>query len=169
MKPRLSTSNQLETKRKTGFNQTIGIFLIIACILFGAIITMGCMNSFPGANNTPVARPDPETGLVYWISAVNEKNVPRLYELSPDFIKKNITENDFILANQGNPLLKPGFKFVNYSIENKTLNGDNATIKTVLEASFGTSNGNSTQVTPLFFNFNLTYQDNEWKIWDVPF
>ena len=149
--------------------RTIALSCFMVAILVGATVTMGCTGMVPSGNVSTSVHPDPETGVVYWISAINDKNIPRLYELSPDSIRKNISEHDFILANQGNLFLKPGFKFLNYKVANKTVEGDNATIEAILDASLNMQSGNSTQVTPLLFNFNLTYEDNEWKIWDVPF
>ena len=170
MKPRLSLSNHKKKTKKHGIYQIIGRFLIIAAILVGTIIAMGCTSPAPGNNSSAsISRPDPETGLANWISAVNEKNFPRLYELAPGFIRKNLTEKEFVASNVGNPVLEPGFTFVGYEIMNKTIQGNNANIRAVLFASNSSLNTNSTGEIPIFYNFIFSYENNEWKVWTIQF
>lgn len=148
----------------------IGACVIIALLLFAGIIVMGCTNSVAGNNSGFLkSRPDPETGIVNWISAVNAKNIPRLYALSPDFVRQNITEKEFIESNVGNPILQPGFRFSNYEILNKTFDGNNARIQAILVASNSSISTNSSSGFPIFYNFILNYENGEWKVWTIPF
>jgi hypothetical protein len=142
---------------------------VMGIILIG-IIAMGCMSTVAGTNpGVMSSRPDPETGIVNWMSAVNGKNLPKLYELSPGFIKKNVTEQEFIASNDGNIILEPGFKFSGYEIMNKTVQGNYANIRAVLIASNSSLTTNATTGVPIFYNFIFSYENNEWKVWTIQF
>jgi hypothetical protein len=157
-------------KKNYWTEKKIGACVVLAMLLFAGIIVMGCTNPLTSNNSGfQKLRPDPETGIVNWMSAVNEKNIPRLYALSPDFVRRNVTEKEFIESNVGNPILQPGFIFTNYEIINKTGEGNYARIKAILVATNSSISTNSSSGFPIFYNFILYYENGEWKAWTIPF
>ena len=133
----------------------------------------GCLDihngGVPGVltNNTTQVRPDPETGIVNWIQAINESNMPRLYELSPAYIRNNVSESDFTSINEKAPMLAPGTEISRYEVVNKSVEDDSANIKAIIGRTSVVNN--TPETIPIFFNFSLSYENNEWKVWTVPF
>jgi hypothetical protein len=91
---------------------------------------------------------------------MNSKDIPRLYALSPSIIRSNISEQDFIRANEDNLLLKPGVVFSNPEIINKTSDVSEATIKAMVVVDRPGSGS-----VPVFYTFHLFFEDGEWKVW----
>jgi hypothetical protein len=133
--------------------------IILATGLALCILTAGCVGdgSFFRKTSNP---PEPETGITSWISAMNSKDIPRLYALSPLIIRSNISEQDFIQANTGNLLLQPGIIFSDPEILNKTSDGKKATIKAMI-----TMDRPGEERIPLFYTFQLFFDYVEWKVW----
>ena len=116
-----------------------------------------------------VTLPDPETGLQEWMTAINAKNINRLYTLSPNQIRKQVTLDQFTKDNTENYLLKPGYVFIDYTILNKTVNQTTAIITAQLNLQVPASqNLNKTQIFPVSYKFFLVFEDGEWKIWNIP-
>ncbi len=136
----------------------------LACFVLVMVLAMGCLGSSANTGLTSQAgNTDPETGIGYWIKAVNEKDTARLYSLSPDYIRHNVSKKDFIALNTDNPLLKPGSQITDMEVLNKTVDNNSAAIRAMLVQSSG--NGS----IPIWYNFALSFEDGEWKVWTVPF
>jgi hypothetical protein len=133
--------------------------IIIAGCIAACIFIAGCTGNSSLFNKSSVQL-QPETGIDNWIAALNSKDIPRLYTLSPSVIRSNISEQDFIRANEDNILLKPGVGFTDLEIINKTSDMSKATIKaSVIVDQPGTGR------TPVFYTFQLFFEDGEWKVW----
>ena len=119
-------------------------------------------------NKTVGSVPDPKTGIVEWVNDMNNRDLNALYLLAPDEIRHQISYSLFIQANQNNELFTPGWEFTNFTIVNETINNSTVTAKTLLILKIPPS-ANSTQgeTIPLYDTFNLTYEDNQWKVWDM--
>ncbi len=119
--------------------------------------------------NATVALPDPETGLQMWIDAINAKDINRLYTLSPNQIREQVTLEQFTKDNSDNYLLKPGYIFTKYIIINETVNQTTAIIVADLPLQVPSQNSTQLKVIPINYKFFLIFEDGEWKIWNVPF
>lgn len=104
----------------------INVLLIFGCVIF-FILVSGCTGS----------RPDTETGVKAWITDVNHRDYASLYDLAPIEIQQQISKDEFIKAQDNNTLLAPGNSFENYTILQRTLSGDTATL--TAEAHTGNS------------------------------
>lgn len=133
--------------------------IILAACLAACVLTAGCIGDSSLFRKTS-APSEPETGITAWISAMNSKDIPRLYALSPSVIRSNISEQDFTLANAGNMLLKPGIVFSDLEILNKTSDGQRATVKAMI-----TMDRPGEGRIPLFYTFQLFFENGEWKVW----
>jgi hypothetical protein len=133
--------------------------IMLAACLAACILTTGCVGDSSFFRKSS-AQSEPETGIAAWISAMNSKDVPRLYALSPSVIRSNISEQDFIRANAGNLLLKPGIVFSEPEILNKTSDGQRATVKAMIPMD-RPGEGR----IPLFYTFQLFFENGEWKVW----
>ncbi|HVP97017.1 hypothetical protein [Methanoregula sp.] len=139
----------------------------IGLLLF--VVSIGCTSAGVSGIGITAIQPDPETGIVSWINAVNQKDVHQIYILAPGDIKKQISYEQFAAANENNALLtNPNLKFSGYEILNKTSNQSTAKISAMLVMQKPVSE-NSTQVesVPVFYTFILTYEDNQWKVWTI--
>ncbi len=147
------------------------------CLLIGILVFVsiaGCATSLHPQLNSTIekstdALPDPETGLQEWMTAINAKNINRLYTLSPDQIREQVTLEQFTKDNTENYLLQPGYVFIGYTILNKTVNQTTATITAQLNLQVSASqNLNQTKVFPVIYKFFLVFEEGEWKIWNIP-
>ncbi len=149
------------------------ITFLSMCIL--ALVSIsGCTTSMhsqlnSSVENATVALPDPETGLQMWIDAINAKDINRLYTLSPNQIREQVTLEQFTKDNSDNYLLKPGYIFTKYIIINETVNQTTAIIVADLPLQVPSQNSTQLKVIPINYKFFLIFEDGEWKIWNVPF
>jgi hypothetical protein len=138
--------------------------LCLVSIVVFLVLVMGCIGSSGNLNSPSLpGYPEPETGIAYWIKAVNEKDVARLYSLSPEYIRHNVSKNDFVALNANNPLLKPGSQITDMEVLNKTGDNNSAMIKAMLVQSSENAS------IPIWYNFTLSFEDGEWKVWTAPF
>jgi len=110
-------------------------------------------------------RPDPETGITAWISAVNNHDINRIYDLAPVELKDRISRQDFTLAQQNNSFLSPGNTITRYMVMARSGSGENAEITAELfmkSAVAGTGDG---QVIPVYIKFVEVFESGEWKVW----
>ena len=142
-------------------------YLKYGCIVVGILVLVlacGCtaVNSSVSGDNS---HQDPETGLIAWIDAVNAHDVNGLYNLAPDWMKDNISLEQFTSANANNTLMTPDKSITGYKILNET---SNTTIANIKVAVFLHQNvpGNSTQTQtiPLYLNFEEWFEHGEWKV-----
>ncbi|MGA2917205.1 hypothetical protein [Methanoregula sp.] len=132
-----------------------GLTIIIVCGLILAMCLAGCMQKMP----------DPETGVNNWVSAANNHDYSRVYDLAPQEIRIQINRQDFIAAQNGNPFLAPGNSIRNYQVVNRTLSGDNAELTVAVDLySPGSANASSGNVL-IFLKFLEVFEDGEWKVW----
>lgn len=160
-----------ERKNKVpNLRKVFGLMILIA-FLSVFIAIPGCVdNSTNTSFQNNVARPDPETGLDDWIFAINDKNVPRLYDLAPRQIKDQISLENFTQENKENPLLQPGVTVKKVIILNETEGGDNAMIVAGLNVtSPSASDPTGYSSMEVFWRFVLFFEENEWKVWTIPF
>jgi hypothetical protein len=136
-------------KKITGFT------IVILCGMILAICLAGCLQQ----------RPDPEIGVKNWISAVNNHDYNRLYDLAPREIRQQINLQDFITAQKGNPLFNPGVSIGDYQITNRTLTGDTASLTVVLSLNMLANGNGSPHNTGLFIRFEEVFENGEWKVW----
>jgi hypothetical protein len=135
-------------------NQTCNLVLIFLCI-GSAVIFAGCTG----------ARPDPETGITAWITAVNNHDYDRVYDLGPREIQQQVSRSAFITAQRDNPLLAPGNLIKDYTIEKKTISENNAaiTVQLILHTPAGANQ--SARDIALYIKFVETFENGEWKVW----
>jgi hypothetical protein len=145
--------------------QTITIVIVMLGIIICSAMASGCIDSLPKTIVEKPAStiPEPEAGIATWISAMNSKDIPRLYALSPSVIRSNISEKEFIRANADNLLLQPGVVFSELEILNKTSEGSRATI---IEWIAMDRPGQGR--IPMKFTFRLFFENGEWKVWTEP-
>lgn len=140
------------------------IFLIVVLIL-----AAGCTG--PGDSPAPFRAgdsPDPESGIVRWIDAVNERDYGAVYDLMPGSKRAGISREQYIRFNRDNPspFLASGPVVTDYFILDKNTEGLNATIKAGLQTSFSGSAGNEPpRQETVFFTFEESFEENEWKVW----
>lgn len=141
--------------------------LALVC-LFVLISWSGCMVLEQPApeKQTDITIPDPETGVVAWIDAVNRKDVGELYLLAPSSIRKQVSYEDFVVVNKNTTFLQPGYEFTGYTLQNKSENRTCATITAwlVLHKPANIPSSEPGDI-PLFFTFNLVYEDGRWRVW----
>jgi hypothetical protein len=138
------------------------------CILVFVSIS-GCTATLPGAtvNKTLGSYPDPQTGIVKWVNEMNNRDLYGLYQLAPGEVRQQISYEQFEQANQNNELFTPGWAFTNVTILNETINQSVVTIKAQLLLNVPGSNSTQSQTIPIYDTYTLTYEDNEWKVWDM--
>jgi hypothetical protein len=138
--------------------------LILVICLIGSVYVLEHKNM----EKSSVPSADPETGIKMWIDAVNQRNIDRVYDLSPDQIKQQLTLPQMKENNLNNTLLQPGFRFTDYKVVDKQQNGTNAKIAATLILQFPPSQESTEgKLVPVRYNFALFYQHGEWKIWTV--
>ena len=132
-----------------------GLTIIIVCGLILALCLAGCAQQ----------RSDPETGLKNWVSAVNSHDYGQVYDLAPQEIRSQISRQDFIAAQNGNPFVAPGNIIRSYQVVNKTQVGDNAELTAGLTLYVpGSANATPGNVF-IFLKFLEVFEDGEWKVW----
>lgn len=143
------------------------IFCIVCILVFVSI--SGCTATLPGAtvNKTLGSYPDPQTGIVKWVNEMNNRDLYGLYQLAPGEVRQQISYEQFEQANQNNELFTPGWAFTNVTILNETINQSVVTIKAQLLLNVPGSNSTQSQTIPIYDTYTLTYEDNEWKVWDM--
>ncbi len=142
----------------------------VVCILVLVIIS-GCTSyqHDSSMNRTTISSSDPETGIQEWVAAVNNKDLGRLYDLSPDEIKTQMSWENFTAANENNEFLRPDETFTFDSVMNKTGNATVANLKVILLLHKNTSaNSTQSETIPLYFNFIELFEHGEWKVWSIP-
>jgi hypothetical protein len=148
-------------------------YLLHGCIVFGLLVLVvvcGCMTADGSGGNKNTTQPDPETGVVAWIAAMNTHDASNLYYLAPDELKAQISEQQFVTANMNNTLLEPDKSFIGYKIMNETGNATLAHLEVmVLLNQNQPSNATKRGTIPLFMNFAEWYEHGEWKVWSIPF
>lgn len=142
-----------------------GIFAGLLLLALAIGCTSVSMSDFSKKSN----QPDPETGIVSWINAINNKDIARVYDLEPDEFKQKISLNQFVSANKDNSFMGPNSTITGYTIVNKT---NNATVANLVVVVYwqGPISPNSTkmQTLPIYYKFEEFYEDDEWKIWIEP-
>jgi hypothetical protein len=146
-----------------------GGWIVVALFIFA--LAIGCTNIIH-TNNQSQSRDfpqgAPETGIQNWINAINQKDIVRLYDLSPDEIKRELTLDQFREENSNNTLLQPGYGFVNYTVVDKKQNGTYAQIFAQVWKQYPPNPQNKLgPEVPVYYTFALFYEHNEWKIWDI--
>ena len=138
----------------------LGILLVVYLVF--CILTTGCIenNSLFNKNNAQ----QPEASIAEWVSAVNNKDIPVLYDLSPTIIRSNISEQDFVRENADNMLLQPGIVFTHLDILNKSSKGT----KTIIQARIIMDTPTNKNI-PVFITFYLVFENGKWKVWTVDF
>ncbi len=135
-------------------NLATGLLLILGCVIFLTLVS-GCTYS----------RPDPETGVKAWITEVNHRNYASLYDLAPAEIRHQVSRDEFIKAQNNNTLLAPGNSFENYTILQRTVSGDTATLTAELILVTQDPLSPAPEKIPLFLKFVEYYENGEWKVW----
>lgn len=137
--------------------------------LFLLALSIGCTSISMSDFNKGPNQPDPETGIISWIYAVNDKDLSRLYGLQPDEVKKVVSFSQFETVNKGNAFIAPNSSITSYEILNKTSNATTAHVVVVIWW-VGPESPNSTQMQtlPMYFNFQEFFEDGEWKVWTMP-
>lgn len=148
-------------------------YLMYGCIALGLVILIlacGCTAVNNSAVNNYSPQPDPDTGINAWIDGVNAHDVNGLYNLAPEWIKKNVTLEQFVSANANNTLMTPDKSITGYKILNETSNATMANVKVLVSLNQDVST-NSTQkeTIPLFLNFEEWFENGEWRVWTIPF
>jgi hypothetical protein len=138
-----------------------GLFIF----LFVCGSTLILLNNKPGKSSVPL--PDPETGILNWINAVNGRNIDRVYDLAPDEIKQHVTLAQFKDDNLNNTYIQPGSAFLDFNVIDKKQNGTYAQIITQVWYRKSNQSVNGTPI-PINYKFALYYQHGEWKIWTLP-
>jgi hypothetical protein len=124
------------------------------------ILACGCIS----AN-----QPDPETGVIAWIHAINAHDVSGLYNLAPESIRDQVSLNRFSNANANNSLLTQDKAIVDYKVLNETRNETMANLHMMIVLKQNVSaNSTQTETIPLYLNFEEWYESGEWKVWTIP-
>ena len=154
----------MEEKKLNQSRWFVAGLLIILFIAGGFVVLLNNNNVTRGSS---VPSTDPEKGIQMWIDAVNEKNIDRLYNLTPDEIKQQRTLTQFKEDNINNTLLKPGYKFLNWNVMDKKQNRTYAQILASLTLLKPADQGSPDQEIPVIYKFALYYQHDEWKSWTL--
>ena len=147
-------------------------YLMHGCIAAGLIVLIvvcGCTaaNSSVLSKNPP--RPDPETGIITWIDAINAHDVSGLYNLAPEGIRDQVSLEQFVNANTNNTLLTPDKAITGYNILNETSNATMANFKVALLLHQNVSADSvQTETIPLYLNFEEWLENGVWKVWTLP-
>lgn len=134
------------------------------------IMACGCTASLQDTTNkTSVSPPNPETGIHNWADAVSNKDLARLYDLEPDYVKQKVSFDKFLGINKGNEFMNPNSTLTGVEILNET---SNATVANLIVAVYwqGPVPPNSTKIQNLtiYYNFEEFFEDGEWKVWINP-
>jgi hypothetical protein len=152
------------------------MFKNIVCITFLCLFILafvsisGCTATMPNTSqNVAVPNSDPQTGIQEWVDAVNNKDVARLYDLEPEGFKQGVSFSQFALLNKDNEFISPNSSLTDYKILNETSDATVANIR-VMVYWHGLKSQNSSQMetVPLFFNFEESFENGEWRVWEIP-
>ena len=135
--------------------------IVVMFLLVGVASVFQNTGNSPGKNSSPSA--DPETGVRMWIDAVNQRNIERIYNLTPDEIKQQITITRFTENNVNNTLFQSGYDPAGYRILDKQQNRTFARI--VAEVPYRGNHPGPGIKAPLVYVFDLFYEHGEWKVW----
>ena len=135
---------------------------ILIAILSLSCLLAGCTGIHGNGGSQP-AVPDPETCIAYWVKAVNDRDIGRLYSLSPGYIRNNVSLQEFSGLNRDNVLFSEGSAITGMDVLNTTIDNNTASIRAMIVHSSDKGN------IPVWYNFTLTYEDGEWKVWTAPF
>lgn len=139
------------------------VLIIILLVGAGCIAQEGSSSPFRAG-----AAPDPESGIVHWIDAVNSRNYGSVYDLMPREKRAGISRNEYILLNRENPspFLTSGAVIHDYFVLEKRVDGLNATVTAGLQTRSPSMEEHAAEKgNTVFFTFDLTFEDNEWKAW----
>lgn len=146
-----------------------GHYIIITCCIILLILTTGCTQSPLLAAKTTIPADDPEIGIVYWMDAMNRQDIIHLYKLSPSSVRNNVTLEQFARINKDNVYFVTNVTFTGYEIINKTVAGNTADISAMLVMKKPPAGAETEKFIPIWFHFTLMRENNEWKIWTVPY
>jgi hypothetical protein len=138
--------------------------LLLIALIVGCISVLGSKTT---SDSLRVPLTQPETGLQMWVDAMNQRNMDRLYDLSPDEIKNEVTLAKFKEDNLNNTLLQSGYDFINYSVIDRKENGTYAQITAQIWLHQPANQSSLGPEIPLLYKFALYYQHGEWKIWTL--
>jgi hypothetical protein len=133
-------------------------FIILAVIVIGiasAIFVVGCTT----------ARPDPEISVTAWVTAVNNHDYDRIYDLAPQVLRQQISRPAFIAAQKENPLLAQGNFIKGYTVTNKTISGTDAEITAKLVLHQRAIGNESAGDILLYIKFVEIFENGKWDIW----
>ena len=133
-------------------NQCLPVLLAFICI---AGLISGC--------TTP--RPDPETGVAAWISAVNNHDINRIYDLTPGQLKDRISRQDFLQVQQNNTFLAPGNTITRYTVMARSVSDNSAALTVELFMTSPAAGTKEGEVIPVYIKFIEVFENGEWKVW----
>jgi hypothetical protein len=148
----------------------------IICVIFllGLAVSFafapGCMDSLPKnqVQTDEPAIPEPETGIVAWIDAVNDRDYGTVYDLLPSSKRDGIDREQFIRFNRDNPspFLASDPVVSDFWIMERKVDGLNATITAGLETTqYAPGRNESSASQTVFFTFDETFEENRWTVW----
>jgi hypothetical protein len=147
-------------------------YLMHGCMAVGLlvlIVVCGCSAVDTSVLSKSSPQPDPETGIIAWIDAINAHDVSGLYNLAPEGIRDQVSLEQFSNANTNNTLLTQDKAITGYNILNETSNATMANIKVALLLRQNVSaNSVQTETIPLYLNFEEWFENGEWKVWTIP-
>ena len=146
--------------------------LMVVCVVVGicaVILTCGCTSANTSLQRENPTPPDPETGIIAWMDAINAHDVSALYNLAPEEIRDQISLDQFAKANMNNSLMMPDKTITGYKILNETENTTmaNARVALLLHQNVS-SDSTQTETIPLYLNFEEYYENGEWRVWTIP-
>jgi hypothetical protein len=149
---------------------TLCAFILLGIVLC-AVMAAGCTDSITKPiQKPPAAIPEPETGIVAWIMAVNDHDFVSVYDLAPYSVKKQVGLQEFIAAQRDNPLLAQGNVIKGYTIMDKTASGNDSAITAQLIIHSPSKVNQSEQDIALYIKFVETFEDGAWHVWtEAPF
>jgi hypothetical protein len=136
----------------------------IICFLVICILYCGCTGISSDAGFTK-NRDNPESGIVNWMAAMNYHDSGRLYNLSPQIIKKQISKTEFIKVNEENGMFIDNITFVDYTVLNRTQSNNGATLKVQMVMATPDRITGNVSYSGIFYTFNEYFENNEWKVW----
>jgi len=146
--------------------EATNIVFIFTYLLAILILFCGCIGeSSLSVPRNDVSLTNPETGITNWMDAMNKHDASRLYDLSPDMIKKQISKPDFLKVNEQNGMFIDNISFVDYSVLNETQNDKRAMIKAQLVMATPHPVSGNVTYSGIFYTFDEYYEKNEWKVW----
>lgn len=146
-----------------------GHYISLVCCILLLTASAGCTQSPLLAAKTTIPANDPEIGIVSWMDAMNRQDIIHLYKLSPSYVRSNVTLEQFATENRDNIYFVRNTTFVRYEIINKSVSGNTADIRAMLVMNQQPLGDQPRQSIPLWFHFTLAWENNEWKVWTVPY